>query len=131
MTSIARTAALAYLGLTALFLSYLGVTWAFFPTEHMARVEITAGNVAALNTLKSVMGTALLGLVAACVLFIFNQEKWWRTLVLLAGIMAIVRIPSLVVDGFHTRMAVYAVLEVMIVVAALTATRLRPEVKGS
>ena len=30
MTSIARKTALAFLGLTALFLSYLGVIWAVF-----------------------------------------------------------------------------------------------------
>lgn len=126
MTSILHKATLVYLAVTALFLSYLGMNWGFFPTEHMARVGITADNIAALNTLKSVMGTALLGIVAACILFIFDQEKWYRTLVLLGGIMAFVRITSLIVDGFHSRMALYAALEILIVVAALAGAKLRP-----
>ncbi len=127
MNSVLHKTSLIYMGLVALFLSYLGMNWAFFPTEHMARVSITAGEVAAINTLKSVMGTALFGMVGASILFILDQEKWFRTLVLLGGIMATVRTISLFVDGFHGRMALYAILEVLIVVFAILGNKTKPQ----
>ena len=125
MITAARYLALAYIAVTALFLAYLGTTWAFFPADHMERLGVTATGVPAINTLKSIMGTTLLGATGACVLFLFNQEKWFQTLLLLIAVMLVVRTSSLIVDGFHPRMALYAVLELFILVAVVAGVKLK------
>ena len=127
MATAGRYFALAYIAVTALFLGYLGTTWAFFPADHMERLGVTATSIPAINTLKSIMGTALLGVTGACLLFLFDQEKWFRTLSLLIAIMIVVRVTSLAIDGFHPRMAVYAALEVGILIAVYAGVKLKPQ----
>lgn len=129
--SIIRNISLGYIALTALFLGYLGTKWAFFPLAHMEKLGVTASGIPAINTLKSIMGTALLGTTAACILFMFDRLKWYRTILLLIGVMLPVRIVSLVVDGFHLRMGIYAFLEAIIIVAVLVAVKLENPDEGT
>lgn len=123
MKSVLRIISLIYIGLTALFVGYLGTIWAFFPADHMAKLGVTATELPGINTLKSIMGTGLLGLAAIAVMFLFDQRNWYRPLLLLTGILLIVRIISLITDGYHARMAIYAGLEVLILVAVIMATK--------
>ena len=126
MSKFLRIASLVYIAVTALFLGYLGTKWAFFPADHMAKLGVTATGVPAMNTLKSIMGTALLGVTGACIFFLFDQKKWYRTLLLLIGVMLPVRVISLIIDGYHSRMGIYAVLELFIIVAVLVAVKYAP-----
>ena len=131
MRTAIRTLALVYIAITAAFLGYLGTKWAFFPAEHMAGLGVETSTIPAINTLKSIMGTALLGVTGACILFLFNRQKWGDTLLLLIGIMLPVRVISLFVDGFHSRMTIYAVLELLILVAVITAVKLdQPKIEA-
>lgn len=123
MTSAAKFISLVYIGLTALFLGFLGTTWAFFPADHMEKLGVAATGIPAINTLKSIMGTALLGVTGCCILFLVDRQTWYRPLLLLIGVMLIARVSSLAVDGFHTRMALYAGLEFLILLAVLAAVK--------
>lgn len=115
----------------AAFLGYLGVTWAFFPAEHMARLGVEASTLPAISTLKCIMGTMLLGGASACVLFLFNRKKWGDTILLLMGIIIPIRAISLIIDGFHPRMGLYAVLEALILIAVIVAVKLeQPRVEA-
>jgi hypothetical protein len=127
IASVVRTISLIYIGLAALFLAYLGTVWAFFPTEHMEKLGVTATTLPAINTLKSIMGTGLLGLTGVCIMFLVNREHWYRPLLLLTTILLVVRVVGLAVDGMHSRMVIYAVLEVLILVAVMAAVRLEPK----
>ncbi len=123
MTKAIHNLSRAYIAVTALFVGYFGAKWAFFPVDHMDKLGVTAATIPAINTLKSIMGTALLGVTGAGILFLLDQKKWFRTLLLLIGIMLPVRVLSLFVDGFHSRMAIYALLEFFILIAVIAAIK--------
>ena len=108
-----------YLAIVALFLGYLGIRWGFTIDERLTSLDMTATTLPAINTLKSIMATALLGLAICCVFFIRNSKNWYYPLVTMFSVMAVVRIVSLLTDGFHQRMAIYAFLEVLIVAALI------------
>ncbi|WP_086933135.1 hypothetical protein [Agarilytica rhodophyticola] len=131
MTFVLRYISLGYIGLTALFLAYLGTVWAFFPADHMERVGVTVTTLNGINTLKSIMATGLLGITGCCVMFLFNQQNWFRPLLLLTSILLVVRVTGLAVDGYHSRMAIYAILEILILVATVTAVKLDPTRNGN
>ena len=115
MKKVLVTISKGYLGLAALFLGYLGIQWGFVIDERLTSLEISTTTIPAINTLKSVMATALLGIAISCVFFIRKSKNWFYPLVTMMSVMVVVRVVSLLSDGFHGRMAIYAVLEVLIV----------------
>ena len=126
MAKIIRTFALAYIAVIAIFIAYLGFAWSFIPSSRMANLGITVENISGINTLKSIMGAGLLSTSALCFLYIRNQKSWFKPLLIFTTAIFIIRTISLITDGFDERMAIFASLEGLILVALITSYRFRP-----
>ena len=108
-----------YLGIVALFVGYLGLGWAFAIDGGLEKYDITINTIAGLNTVKSIMGTGLISISLFAGLFIVNTKKWYPPMLVMISILLIVRVSSLVMDGFHDRMAIYTGLEVLVLLAVI------------
>ncbi len=113
-----------YLGIVALFLAYLGISWGFMVEKRFLALDISTSSISAINTLKSIMGTALISMAAFTVLFITNSKKWFSPMIIMTIAIIVIRVISLLTDGFHERMAIYALLEVLILLALIVIHRI-------
>lgn len=117
---------LLYIGCVALYLGYHGVVWGFMPQGKFAHFELIVPSTAAINVIKSLVGTCLLTMSIFSVLFIVNRKRWFLPMIIMTAVILVVRITSLAVDGYHTRMATLAFLEVLVLVDLLVVKHLEP-----
>ncbi|WP_372572316.1 hypothetical protein [Ruegeria jejuensis] len=90
-----RYVGFAYFGLVFLFLTYLGVIWAFAPASQMIKLDITSSSLAGTNTLKSIMGAGLLSMAIFSLMFIIRSKTWFSPLATLTSLLLVVRITTL------------------------------------
>jgi len=114
----------SYLILVGLTLSYFGYLWIFTPTVQMEKLSLIAPTIPAMSLLRSLVGSGLITFAAMTFLFIRNREAWFKPLLIFASVLLFARCFSLIVDGTHERMALYAVLEGLIVLDLLLLKRL-------
>ena len=110
---------LAFLALVGVALGYLGYIWVFTPEVQIESLGLVAPTIPSMSLLRSILGSGLLTFAAMSFLFIYDRSTWFRPLMLFATLLFAARCFSLIVDGVHDRMVLYAVLEGFIIIDVL------------
>lgn len=113
--NLLETLGVLFLAFVGLSLSYLGYIWVFTPDVQLARLDMTAESIPGMSVVRSVLGSGLFTFAAMCFLFIKDRDTWFKPLLLFAILLFLARMLSLISDGLHERMVLYAVLEGLIV----------------
>lgn len=127
--SVIKLLSKAYLLVLSLFMFYLSYRWVFGTNVHLAMLGITVEGIHGINTLKSIMGSSLLMFAIMPILALYRDKTWFTPLALFVAVLLVVRVLSLVMDGFHLKMGIYAVLEVLILLAIFALSK--PDDKDS
>ena len=114
---------IAFLIFVGLALAYLGCIWVFVPEIQIEKLGLIAPTIPSMSLLRSIIGSGLLTFSIMVFLFLYNREAWAKPLLLFAVLLFVARCLSLLVDGTHDRMVLYAVLEALIILAVLFLSR--------
>ena len=117
MLKTIEIAALFFLAFVGFALGYFGYLWVLTPEVQLAKLGMSADSIPGMSVLRSILGTGLLTFAIMCFMFIRDRAAWFKPLLLFASLLFVARIISLVIDGVHERMVIYAALEALIVVA--------------
>ena len=111
-------------GLTGISLGGLGVGWIVAPNYMAADFSIQLDGLEALNQVRGSWGGALTAFGTLCALGLLRSEaRWLYPVTIFLGFMLVGRILGFVLDGMTTRMLVFAITEVAMIIALLAMAR--------
>lgn len=115
------------LGLIGLTLVFNGAMWAFAPASNLEVNAISVASVLGMNMIKSDIGAPLMSVGIFLVLYALKRGLWFYPSVIIAGMYAIVRGVSVLVDGAAQMALVGVGLELFVVALLIIDRKLSPD----
>lgn len=117
--------------LTGISLGGLGVGWIVAPNYMAADFSIHLDGLEALNQVRGSWGGALTAFGTLCALGLLRSEaRWLYPVAIFLGFMLVGRVLGFVLDGMTTRMLVFAITEVAMIIILLAMARVFERTKG-